>query len=156
MHRAMLIRPDDLRGPEIAALLRAHLDYAIAHTPPESIHVLDLDRLRVPEISFWTAWDGPELLGCGALRALNATEGEVKSMHIAARHRGKGVGTAMLRHILAEARRRRYARLYLETGAYGGFAPARALYVKEGFVPCGRFGDYADDPNSAFMVRELG
>lgn len=152
----MLIRPDDLRGPEIAALLRAHLDYAIAHTPPESIHALDLGRLRVPEITFWTAWHGAELLGCGALRELNASEGEVKSMHTAARHRGKGIGTAMVRHIVAEARRRRYARLYLETGAYAGFAAARALYAKEGFVSCGHFGDYADDPNSAFMKRELG
>ena len=152
----MLIRLDDLRGPEIAALLRAHLDYAIAHTPPESIHALDLDRLRVPEIAFWTAWAGGELLGCGALRELNAAEGEIKSMHTAAKHRGKGIARAMLRHIVTEARRRRYARLYLETGAYAGFAPARALYAGEGFVPCGRFGDYADDPNSAFMKRELG
>jgi putative acetyltransferase len=151
----MLIRQDDLTGPEIAELLRQHLATMTLNSPPESIHALDLAALRVPVITFWTAWEGADLLGCGALKELDPRHGEIKSMHTAARFRRRGVAAAMVRHILAEASRRAYRRLSLETGSMDGFAPARALYAGFGFVPCGPFGDYVLDPNSAFMTLEL-
>jgi len=151
----MDIRPDDLRGPEIRALLEEHLRNMRAISPPGSVHALDLDGLRRPGITFWTAWDGGELLGCGALRELDASHGEIKSMRTAAAHRRRGVAAAMLRHILAEAARRGYARLSLETGSMAAFEPARRLYASFGFVPCGPFADYGPDPNSAFMTLEL-
>lgn len=152
---AMELRLDDLRGPEIAALLQEHLDDMALHSPPESIHALDLDRLRRPEITFWTLWHGSELLGCGAIKQLDATHGEIKSMRTSNRHRRKGVAAAMLQHILGEARRRGYRRLSLETGSPAAFAPARELYARHGFLPCGPFADYVDDPYSVFMTREL-
>jgi putative acetyltransferase len=151
----MLIRRDDLQGPEIAELLRKHLATMALHSPPESIHALDLAALCAPEITFWTVWEGTDLLGCGALKELDPHHGEIKSMHTAARVRRRGVAAAMVRHILDEARRRAYRRLSLETGSMEGFAPARALYAGFGFVPCGPFADYVLDPNSAFMTLEL-
>jgi putative acetyltransferase len=149
------IRVDDLRGPEIAALLATHVAFCRASSPPESTHVLDLDALRAPGITFWSAWDGASLLGCTALKELDPTHGEVKSMHTAARHRGRGVGLALLRHMVGEARSRSYRRLSLETGSMAAFASARALYARFGFVECAPFGDYRLDPNSVFMTIEL-
>ena len=151
----MQIRLDDLHGPEIAALLEAHMALMRSISPPESVHALDLARLRAPEISFWTLWDGAELLGCGALKQLDARHGEIKSMHTAARHRRRGVAARLLTHIIAEAKSRGYWRLSLETGAQAAFAHARDMYASRGFVACGPFGDYKLDPNSAFMTREL-
>jgi putative acetyltransferase len=153
--RAMQIRVDDLRGPEIAELLAAHVAFCRASSPPESTHVLDLDALRAPDITFWSAWDGASLLGCAALKALDPAHGEVKSMHTTDRHRGRGVGLALLRHIVGEARTREYRRLSLETGSMAAFAPARALYARFGFVVCAPFGDYRLDPNSVFMTFGL-
>ena len=150
----LLIREDDLRGPEIAGLLRAHLDHAARHSPPQSIHALDLDRLRVPEITFWSVWSGGELLGCGALKELASDHGEIKSMHTAHAHRGKGVAARLLAHILAEARARSYRRVSLETGTMDGFAPARALYTRFGFEVCPPFAQYREDPNSICMTLE--
>ena len=151
----MQICVDDLRGPEIAELLATHVAFCRATSPPESTHVLDLDALRAPGITFWSGWDGASLLGCAALKELDADHGEVKSMHTAARHRGRGVGLALLRQIVAEARSRGYRRLSLETGSMEAFASARALYGRFGFVECGPFGDYRLDPNSVFMTLEL-
>src|SRR5690349_15494980 len=116
------IREDDLDGPEIAALLRAHLDHAAQHSPPESIHALDLDRLRAPEITFWSVWSDGALMGCGALKELGPEHGEIKSMHTARAHRGKGVAARLVEHILAEAKSRGYRRVSLETGSMEGFA----------------------------------
>lgn len=152
---AFLIRKDDLKGPEIAVLLRAHLDHAARHSPPESIHALDLDRLRAPEITFWSMWLGGELVGCGALKELAADHGEIKSMHTAAAHRGKGVAARLLAHILEEAKARSYRRVSLETGTMEGFAPARALYSRFGFRLCPPFAPYREDPNSVCMTLEL-
>ena len=149
------IIPDDLRGADVAALLQEHLDDMHRHSPPESVHALDLDKLRAPGISFWVARDGEALLGCGALKQLDPRHGEIKAMRTAHAHRGRGVGAAMLEHVLAEARRRGYARLSLETGTPAAFDPARRLYVRYGFVECGPFGDYAPDPYSTFMTLEL-
>lgn len=151
----MLIRNDDLRGPEIAALLEAHLQLMRDTSPPESVHALDLEALRAPEITFWTVWEGPTLLGCGALKELDPAHAEIKSMHTAAAARGRGVARAMLSHIVEEARRRGFRRLSLETGSPEAFAPARALYAGFGFSPCGPFGDYVLDPFSVFMTLEL-
>lgn len=146
---------DDLTGPEIAALLAEHLEEMYATSPAESVHALDLDRLRAPDITFWSAYDGSDLVGCGALKELNPAHGELKSMRTAAAHRGRGIGAALLTHIVGEARARGYRRLSLETGSQAHFAPARVLYAKHGFTVCGPFGDYHDDPCSVFMTREL-
>ncbi|MGQ0511082.1 MAG: GNAT family N-acetyltransferase [Betaproteobacteria bacterium] len=151
----MIIRPDDLRGPEMTRLIREHLQSMHLHSPPESVHALGLAALRQPGISVWSAWDGPELLGCGALKALGAVHGEVKSMRTATPHLRKGVAAAMLTHIMDEARRRKYTRLSLETGSGEAFAPARALYTRFGFETCGPFADYIADPFSFFMTRAL-
>lgn len=151
----MDIRVDDLKGPEIARLLEEHLRSLRALSPPESVHALDLEKLRRPEITFWTVWEGGALLGCGALKALDARHGELKSMRTAAAHLRRGVASALLRHIIEEARRRDYRRLSLETGSPDAFEPARRLYERFGFAVCGPFADYVDDPNSVFMTREL-
>jgi putative acetyltransferase len=150
-----LIRRDDLNGPEIAELLQTHLDHAARHSPPESIHALDLDRLRVPEITFWSVWSDGTLLGCGALRELSPNHGEIKSMHTALVHRGKGVAAHLLTHILKEAKARSYQRVSLETGSMAAFAPARALYTRFGFKACAPFAEYRDDPNSVCMTLDL-
>ena len=151
----MLIRLDDLAGPEIRALLEEHLRSMHEISPPESVHALDLAALRKPEITFWTAWRDAELLGCGALKELDPTHGEIKSMRTASARRRTGVGRAVLAHIVAEARARSYARLSLETGSMEAFAPARRLYEGFGFVYCPPFADYAEDPNSVFMTCTL-
>ena len=146
---------DDLSSAEVAALLGEHLAGMALHSPPESIHALDLEGLRSPEITFWTAWDRSELLGCGALKELDPHHGEIKSMRTARAHLGRGVASAILRHLIDEAVRRSYARLSLETGSGPAFEPAHALYRKFGFACCGPFADYGDDPFSRFMTLEL-
>ena len=149
------IREDDLTGPEIAALIGKHLEHGAAHSPPESVHALDVAALRTPDVTFWTAWDGPDLLGCGALKQLDLRHGELKSMHTAARSRGRGVGARILTHIIDQARRRGYDRLSLETGSVEAFAPARALYARFGFDYCAPFNGYREDPYSVYMTLDL-
>jgi putative acetyltransferase len=151
----MQIRLDDLTGPEIAALLEAHLATMRQWSPPESIHALDLKRLRVPQITFWTIWDGGDLLGCGALKEIDKGHGEIKSMHIAAAHRRRGVGAKLLAHMIGHAKSRGYRRLSLETGSMAPFTAARRLYESFGFTRCEAFGEYKPDPNSAFMKMAL-
>ncbi len=151
----MHIHIDDLQGPEIYALLQEHLRSMALHSPPESVHALDINALRSPEITFWTAWDGASLLGCGALKELDATHAELKSMRTASAHLKQGVAQAVLSHILGQARGRSYQRLSLETGSMEAFAPARNLYAKNGFTYCGPFADYALDPYSVFMTKLL-
>lgn len=152
----MHIRTDDLTGPAVHKLLQEHLDHMHSLSPPESVHALDLDALRRPEITFWTIWseDGA-LMGSGALKDLGNGHGEIKSMRTADAHRGKGAGQAMLGHILAEARKRSYTRLSLETGPAPGFASALRLYGRFGFTECGPFADYPEDPYSVFMTMAL-
>lgn len=152
----MEIRRDDLAGAEIRALLAEHLRNMHELSPPESVHALDVSGLLRPEITFWTVWSNGELLGCGALKELASAHGEVKSMRTASAHRRKGVGRAMLEHIIAEARRRSYTRLSLETGSLPAFEPARRLYESYGFTYCPPFSDYTDDPNSVFLTRVVG
>lgn len=151
----MLIRPDNLRGAQIQNLLQEHLQSMTLYSPPESIHALDLDALRRPAVTFWSAWEGAVLLGCGALTELGRQHGEVKSMRTADAHKRKGVARAMLEYIIEEARRRRYTRLSLETGSNAAFAPAHALYASRGFAFCEPFAPYVPDPYSVFMTRML-
>jgi putative acetyltransferase len=151
----MEIRIDDLSGPEIRALLQEHLANMRQISPPESIHALPLEGLRKPEVTFWSAWQNGELLGCGALKEVDAQHGEIKSMRTSARHRRKGVARAILDYIIGEAKRRGYRRLSFETGSMEAFEPARQLYARAGFTFCGPFGDYIEDPNSVFMTMEV-
>jgi putative acetyltransferase len=147
----MKIEIDDLSRPEIHALLNEHLQSMYALSPPESVHALDLDKLRKPEITFWSAWDGSLLLGCGALKELDRKHGEVKSMRTPTALRRRGAGRAILTHIIEVARSRAYERLSLETGSMDAFKPAQLLYESFGFTYCGPFGEYVEDPNSLFM-----
>ena len=150
------IRPDDLTGPEIAELIAIHAGTMLAASPPESCHFLPIDGLRQPSVSVWSLWEEGALLGCGALKDLGNCTGEIKSMHTREVLRGRGLGRRMLEHILAEARRRNYSALYLETGSMDAFIPARRLYEAYGFDYCGPFGDYTEDPHSVFMCLPLG
>jgi putative acetyltransferase len=151
----MNIRIDDLTRPEVHALLNEHLAHMHSITPAESVHALPIDELRKPDITFWCAWDEAELLGCGALKELTPRHGEVKSMRTVRAHLRKGVARAILVHIIAEARRRAYERLSLETGSMAEFQPAVRLYASFGFTSCAPFGDYIEDPNSLFMTKKL-
>ena len=151
----MEIREDDLTGPAIVRLLESHLENMKEVTPPESVHALGVDRLRSPEITVWSAWEGDVLLGCGALKVLDPTSGEIKAMRTADAHTGKGVGSRVLEHIIAEGHRRAYSHLYLEAGASADFSAAQRLYRRYGFEYRGPFGDYIDDPNSVFMAKGL-
>ncbi len=150
------IRPGGLSSPEVVELLQEHLDEMAQHSPPESSHALDIGGLRAPDVTFWSAWEESTLVGCGALKELDATHGEIKSMRTALSHRRRGVAAFLLEYIMDEARRRGYQRLSLETGSMEAFAPARAFYERFGFEYCAPFSDYVTDPNSVFMTRSLG
>jgi putative acetyltransferase len=149
------IETDDLSRPAIHALLNEHLQSMYELSPPESVHALDLEKLRRPGITFWSAGEGPLLLGCGALKELDRKHGEVKSMRTPTALRRKGAGRAILAHIIEVARSRSYDRLSLETGAMDAFKPAHRLYESFGFAFCGPFGEYVEDPNSVFMTMRL-
>lgn len=149
------IAVDDPARADVVSLLGEHLADMHATSPPESVHALDVDALKVASMTFWTARRDGVLLGCVALKQLAADHGEVKSMRTATRSRGAGVATSLLTHVVDEARRRGYLRLSLETGSQDFFAPARRLYARHGFTECGPFADYALDPHSVFFSREL-
>jgi putative acetyltransferase len=151
----MKIEVDDLSRPEIHALLEEHLQNMYAVSPPESVHALDLAKLRQPDITFWSAWNGPLLVGCGALKELDVKHGEIKSMRTPSALRRQGAGRAILSHIIEVARSRGYGRLSLETGSQEAFEPARQLYESFGFARSGPFGSYAEDPYSVFMTMRL-
>ena len=151
----MSITEGGLDDPGVLALLREHLQGMADHSPPESIHALDVEALGAPGITFWTMRDGNEVLGCIALKQLDERHGEIKSMRAASAHLRKGVGAALLEHLVAEARRRNYERLSLETGSGPGFEAAHALYRKFGFADCGPFADYREDPFSRFLTAVL-
>ncbi|GAA5090430.1 GNAT family N-acetyltransferase [Microbacterium yannicii] len=155
MQRTIEIRTDDLTGEATRRLIAFHLAGMHETSPAESVHALAIDALRHPSLSVWSAWIDGELAGVGALRAIDADRGEIKSMRVDDRFRGSGVGRAMLRHIMDEARRRGMSSLWLETGATVDFAPAQRLYESEGFTTCGPFEGYALDPFSIFMTRAL-
>lgn len=151
----MEIKVDDLSKIEVAELINEHLHGMSLNSPPESIHALSLEQLRRPEITFWTAWEGEQILGCGALKDLENLHGEIKSMRTSTAHLRKGVAKRMLQHILSEAKRRGYRHISLETGSQEAFEPARRLYESFGFQYCPPFADYSLDPNSVFMTLEI-
>ncbi len=151
----LTIREDDPATGAAAGLIRAHLDHAELHSPATSIHALGAESLVAPDITFWTAWAGDAIAGCGALKALDARHAELKSMHTAEAFRGNGVARQVALHIIAEARERGFQRLSLETGSMEGFAPARALYQGLGFDECPPFAYYALDPHSVFFTLDL-
>ena len=149
------IREDDLTGEEIAALLRLHLDEMHQWSPPCSVHAMPIKRLRASDVTFFSAWHGPRLAACGAIKQLDPAHGELKSMRAHPDYRGQGAGRAILAHLLQVAQARGYARVSLETGAPEQFGPARRLYEGHGFAECGPFADYHPDPFSLFMTRTL-
>ena len=149
------IREDDLTGADIRALLEEHLADLALHSPACSVHAMPVDRLRGPDVTFWSTWSGVRVVGCGALKEIDATHGEVKSMRTIDEVKGHGVGGLVLDHLLAEAKRRGYSRVSLETGSNEPFQPAHRLYVRHGFEVCGPFADYVEDPWSLFMTKVL-
>ena len=151
----MRIEIDDLTRPQVLALLNEHLTNMYELSPPESVHALDVSKLRGSDITFWTVWEDGDLLGCGALKELSPTHGEVKSMRTPQKMRRRGAGRAVLSHIVGVAKERTYRLLSLETGSAEAFLPAQKLYESFGFTYCGPFGDYEDDPNSVFMELRL-
>lgn len=155
MIRGLRIVEDDLSGEEIASLLRLHLDDMRRWSPPESVHALPIQMLRASDLTFYSAWAGPLLAGCGALRELDPEHGEVKSMRAHPDFRGQGVGKAILLHLVSVARARGYARISLETGRPAAFLPARRLYEAHGFAECPPFGEYRADPFSICMTLAL-
>ena len=151
----MHISRGDLSDDRILRLLRHHYDKCHEVTPKCSAHVFTVEKLAAPEIDFWAAWDGETLLGVGAMKPLYASHGEVKSMHTSEAARRRGVGSALLKHIVEASRARGLTRLSLETGSFGYFEPAVALYRAHGFEECEPFGDYKLDPNSVFLTLNL-
>lgn len=151
----MEIKMDDLTGSKVQALIQEHLQGMFDNTPAESVHALNLDGLKGPEITFWSAWEEDELLGCGAIKELDDTHCEIKSMRTSSAHLRKGVARKILEHILSVAKERNYQRLSLETGSTESFEPARKLYESVGFQYCKPFSDYTEDPLSSFMTKEI-
>ncbi len=151
----MKIVVDDLSGPEVAGFLEEHVQQMRSITPLESKHALDLDALRKPEITFWSVWDGDALVGCGAIKRLDAGHAELKSLRTAPIRKRSGIATLLLEHIVSETKRMGFTRLSLETGTAEFFLPARKLYEKFGFIHCAPFADYQPDPNSTFMTRKF-
>jgi putative acetyltransferase len=145
------IELDDLSRPSVVSLLAEHLRNMHELSPPDQVFALDASKLKAPDVSFWTAWNGELLLGCAALKELSATEGEIKSMRTPSDRRRMGAGRALLNHIIHVARSRGYQVLYLETGRHPAFAPAQTLYCRVGFKHCGPFGTYLENGNSVFM-----
>jgi putative acetyltransferase len=151
----MIIKVDDLRGPEIANLLQEHLDHMYSVSPAASVHALDIEALRHPDITFWSAWDSTNLCGCGAIKKINAEVAELKSMRTAKTYLRQGVAIQILNTIIIEAKQRCYQKIYLETGSQPSFIPARTMYAKRGFKLCEPFEGYIHDENSVFMCLEL-
>lgn len=146
---------DDLSSPETAMLLQRHLDHMYAITPAESVYALDMDALRVPNITFWSAYLDEHLVGCVALKDHGDSLGEIKSMHTKSEVRGQGVARKLVAHLINEAKAKGLKRLSLETGKTEHFLPAQKLYESFGFTECGPFADYGPDPHSFFMTCEI-
>ncbi|EGR0066560.1 GNAT family N-acetyltransferase [Vibrio parahaemolyticus] len=151
----MRIEIDDLERPQVLALLEEHLQDMYATSPPESVHALDVSKLKLPSITFWTGWDGEQLLGCVAMSQLEDGHAELKSMRTTPSARKQGVASRLLNHVIEQAKHQGIQRLSLETGSMAFFEPAHHLYEKHGFVYCEPFGDYQPDPNSRFMTLAL-
>jgi putative acetyltransferase len=153
--RQTVIAVDDPRAEDVRALLERHLAFTNATSLPEDMHALDVEALCDPAVTFFGLREDGELLGVAALKRIDDGHAEIKSMHTAQAARGRGVGRRLVEHLLAVARERGFRRVSLETGSGPPFAAARGLYASAGFVPCPRFGDYPDSPNSAYMTLML-
>ncbi|TQV68167.1 GNAT family N-acetyltransferase [Exilibacterium tricleocarpae] len=151
----MEIKIDDLSDPRIEEFLNEHIEDMKSVSPPESKHALDLEGLKEPSVTFWSAWEKGVLIGCSALKGLDGTHAEIKSMRVSTKHRGRGYASKLLKHILNEATLMGYGRLSLETGSMPFFNPARKLYESFGFRYCAPFSDYKEDPHSVFMSLDL-
>lgn len=151
----MKIKIDDVTHPAVIKFVEEHMRNLNLLSPPESNHYLDLDALRKPDVTFWTVWEGEEVVGCGALKELDAKSGEVKSMRTSSMHLRKGIGGLILKSVIQAAKERGYKNLYLETGSMEAFLPAQKLYKSFGFDYCEPFADYEEDPNCVFMVKKL-
>ncbi|EMI4391942.1 GNAT family N-acetyltransferase [Vibrio parahaemolyticus] len=151
----MRIEIDNLERPQVLALLEEHLQDMYATSPPESVHALDVSKLKLPSITFWTGWDGEQLLGCVAMSQLEDGHAELKSMRTTPSARKQGVASRLLNHVIEQAKHQGIQRLSLETGSMTFFEPAHRLYEKYGFAYCEPFGDYQPDPNSRFMTLSL-
>jgi len=149
------IKLDDRTDKAVKRLLETHLKNASEHSPEEAIFALDIDALKVPEISFWTAWQASDILGCGALKILDSQHAEIKSMHTLERSRGKGIASQLLSHILEQAKFKNIRRISLETGTAEAYIPAHRLYKKHGFKQCGAFADYQESEHSLYMSKLL-
>ena len=149
------IELDDLSRVAVLRLLEEHLRNMYELSPPEKVFAFDASKLKAPDVTFWTAWNGESLLGCAALKEISATQGEIKSMRTPTSLRKTGAGRALLNHIIDVARSRGYHALYLETGCHPAFLPAQTLYRSAGFAVCGRFGTYRENGNSVFMSLRL-
>ena len=149
------IKIDDLTGHEIADLLAEHHQDMLTHSPPESVHALQLESLRLPNIYFWCAWVDGQLAGCGALKEIDKTHAEIKSMRTSRAFLRQGVAAKLLVYMIEQAYTRGYQKLSLETGSMQAFAPARKLYQQFGFKECKPFADYVDDPYSVFMTKKI-
>jgi putative acetyltransferase len=155
MQERIEFRVDDLSGQATRKLIEKHLRGMYESSPAESVHAFSIDKLRHPSVTFWSVWMGNEIAGCGALKRLDDSRGEIKSMRVADKYLGRGIGRAILQHILEESRRRGFSSVWLETGSTSPFVPALKLYESAGFVRCGPFEDYTDDPFSVFMTLKL-
>ncbi|ELB7606629.1 TPA: GNAT family N-acetyltransferase [Vibrio parahaemolyticus] len=151
----MRIEIDNLERQQVLALLEEHLQDMYATSPPESVHALDVSKLKLPSITFWTGWDGEQLLGCVAMSQLEDGHAELKAMRTTPLARKQGVASRLLNHVIEQAKHQGIQRLSLETGSMAFFEPAHRLYEKHGFVYCEPFGDYQPDPNSRFMTLAL-
>jgi putative acetyltransferase len=154
-HPSIHITEGGLDDSRVQALLAWHVNTARAATGRGSAHALDLSGLKSPDIHFWSAWEGEFVVAIGALKRLTDSHGEIKSMHTEQTHRREGAGSAILRHIIAEAHALGMSRLSLETGSWDYFIPAREFYKRHGFIECPPFGSYIPDPNSVFMTLEI-
>ncbi|WNC68656.1 GNAT family N-acetyltransferase [Thalassotalea nanhaiensis] len=152
----MDIRTGELRSKDVIALLKEHHQDMLCHSPPESVHALDLAALDAADVTFWSLWIDDNLAGIGALKELNKQHGEIKSMRTSTNYLRKGVAGKMLAHIVQQAQLRSYKKLSLETGSMDAFIPARKLYLQFGFQSCSPFGQYKEDPNSMFMTKNIG
>jgi putative acetyltransferase len=151
----MQIIVDNLEGQPIIQLLAEHMQDMQSSSPPESVHALDIEALKATDITFWSAWEDEELLGCAALKEISPTVGEIKSMRTASAHHRKGVASMLVNTIIETSLERGYKQLFLETGSMAEFDAARLLYTRFGFTLCPPFSHYEEDPNSLFMIRQL-
>ena len=151
----MEIEIDDLSNPLVVSFLEEHLQHMIEVTPTGCVHALDVEALQKPEITFWAVWEGDELLCCGAIKELDGKNVELKSMRTTPTHLGQGVASYLLNHIIREVSKLKFEKIYLETGSYEAFLPARRLYEKFGFEYCGPFADYSENSNSVYMVKSI-